>query len=292
MPAPIRTAVIVSVLAVALCVSRPAWAALGNFDPGENSDSAKARTDTTLSEILTMVESGTPIEKPTGTGAVDPCTWYPGSLVNYLINSKEPSRRVDADGISSTLYARMCPGAEITWYWIRAADPKQLVTAATVQARSRLPTPRGVFSPDVTHGGRAIVHVPVWFAVDVTQWAPISAVAAVPGLSATVTAKPDRLELDPGDGSPAVSCAGPGQVLAPGTDVSSHAPACSYRYLDASTVASNGHAWRAQLHLHWQITWTATNGDGGTLDPIITTTAYDIPVGEIQALENAGTVTG
>jgi len=154
--------------------------------------------------------------------------------------------------------------------------------------RDKLPVPRAVFSPDVTgQAARAVVHLPLWFAVTPGQWAPVSATASIPGLAATVTARPVWLAFEPGDGGAAVSCTGPGPRYRPGMPEPARPPDCSYTYRDASTTAPGGTTWPARLSIRWQVSWSATNGDSGSLGPLTTTAGYPVPVQEIQAIEAA-----
>jgi hypothetical protein len=64
-------------------------------------------------------------------------------------------------------------------------------------------------------------------------------------------------------------------------------PACSYTYRDASVAAPGGSRWPARLSIRWQVSWTATNGAGGGLGPLTTSSTYAVPVHEIQAIEAA-----
>jgi hypothetical protein len=195
------------------------------------------------------------------------------------------TERVDPDGVRSRLYARVCDGRLTGWRWFRVPDPAAPLAAATAQVRRRLPAPRGRFSPDVT-AGNAVVHLPVWFAAP-GEWAPVAATAAAGGAAVTVTAAPVRLEFDPGDGSPPVSCAGPGPVFTPDAAEPDRPPACSHTYADASSAAPDGRAWPARLTIGWRVTWTASDGQAGALDPLTTATAVPAVVGEIQAVEKA-----
>jgi hypothetical protein len=178
---------------------------------------------------------------------------------------------------------RNCGGDE-TWIWVLRAEPRDLAAAGLDTVREKLPRPHAVFSPSVLDAP-AVVNLPQWFAVPAAQWRPVSGTAGVPGLSATVTATPRILSFDPGDGHRQVSCRGPGPRWRPGTPEPAQPPPCSYTYRDASSVAPGGRAWPARLSIHWDVTWTATNGDGGSLASLTTTQAYAIPVREVQAVE-------
>jgi hypothetical protein len=201
------------------------------------------------------------------------------------------TERTEADGSRSRLYARICAGTIGEWRWLRVPDvDAELLTTATGDIRRRLPAPRGQFSPDVAAGAvGAVVNLPVWFAVPGGQWAAVTATAAALGAAVTLTATPTTLRFTPGDGGRAVSCAGPGPVYTPGSAVPAGGPpACSYTYRDASTVAANGRSWPASLTVAWDVTWRASNGESGVLDPLTTSSPVEVVVREIQALERSG----
>ncbi|WP_243408105.1 hypothetical protein [Frankia canadensis] len=193
--------------------------------------------------------------------------------------------RVEPDGSRSRLYARVCGDQIVTWQWLRTARVGDAVASVASEVRRRLPAPRGRFSPDLTVG--AVARLPLWFAVP-GQWSTVSVSAQVPGASVTVTATPTVLRFDPGDGSPSVSCAGPGPVFVPGMPEPSRPPACSYTYRSASTVAPDGQAWPATLAVDWTVTWAASNGDHGDLAGLTTKTQVPVVVREIEAVERAG----
>lgn len=192
----------------------------------------------------------------------------------------------DPDGVESVLYARVCDGAVAGWRWFQVLDQAGLLAAASDDVRRRLPVPRPVLSPDPVRG--LVVRVATWFAVPGGQWVPVTGTAEALGLAVTVVATPGELVFDPGDGSRAVTCAGPGQTFDPSAPVAAVTPACSYTYRDASTAAVNGRSWPASLSVRWRVTWTASNGQSGVLDPLVTTTAIDAVVREFQAVEGSG----
>ncbi|WP_261570262.1 hypothetical protein [Frankia gtarii] len=212
-----------------------------------------------------------------GTTGKDPCTWQSGALFSYLQRNPQATGRVDADGVKATLYARVCGPTDITYYWVRpTVSAQQVATIARDLARQKIPAPDGVFTPDLRQGHRVVVNTPLRFGV--RSQAPVTAMASVPGVTATATAIPQTLEFLPGDGAPPVACG----IAGGPTPVS-----CSYSYRDASTVAPNHTSWPARLRMTWAVSWTASTGAAGTLPAMTTTADYPVPVGEVQALEQA-----
>jgi hypothetical protein len=190
-------------------------------------------------------------------------------------------------GSKPVLYARVCTdGTVIDWQWFAAPDQAASLAATRDEVRRRLPLPRPVLSPDPSVG--LVVQVATWFAVPAAQWVPVRATASALGATVTVTATPDALTFNPGDGAAPISCAGPGPSFDPSAPTPAEPPACSYIYRDASSAAPGGHGRLASLSVRWQVAWTASNGQTGTLDPLVTTTSITAVVREYQALEQGG----
>ncbi|WP_322770523.1 hypothetical protein [Frankia sp. Cr1] len=249
-------------------------------------------TDDDLRELLSSVTTAGQDAGPRSSAGTAPvCRWVPASEATRDMHLEglqllSIMDRDYPDGTRLRLYGRVCDGTVATWQWLRVSAATDLVATASAEIRRTLPVPHGVFSPNVT-AGSAVVNVPVWFAAP-GQWAPVTATATIPGATVTVTAVPQTLEFQPGDGSPAVACTGPGPVFTTGMAEPDRPPACSYTYRDASTVAPGGRAWPAVLTIRWQIGWTASDGETGALAPLTTTTDVPVVVGQIQAIERAG----
>ena len=279
---------LIGVLSVALFVAVSAAGPPAAADGGSGvptGGAASGGVDPALNELVATVgadKGGS--GRGGGSGSGRPCVWTPAQ--NVADQPLAEPTRVDPDGIRSVLYVRECVGSAPALVWVRQASPRQLADTAFETVRDRLPLPRGVFSPEL--GAGAVVHFPLWFAVPDGQWAPVSASASIPGLTAVVTATPVQLVFEPGDGSAPAACAGPGPKFRPGMREPSSPPACSFTYRDASSVAPGGRAWPASLSIRWEVTWSASTGAGGSLGGLTTAAAYGVPVGEIQAIEQAG----
>ncbi len=231
--------------------------------------------------------------RPPGSAVPSACHWQVGYAAADQLTQDRPEvvsrvgvERVEVDGSRSRLYARVCDDRIALWQWLRVPDVADAVTEAEQDVRRRLPAPRGRFSPDLA-AGAVVVRVPVWFAVP-GQWSAVSASAGSPGASVTVTATPTELRFDPGDGSPPVSCAGPGPVFVLGTPEPARPPACSYAYLNASTAAPGGQGWPGVLSIGWTVTWVASDGEHGGLADVTTREDVPVEVREIEAVERAG----
>lgn len=139
--------------------------------------------------------------------------------------------------------------------------------------------------------GRQTVNLDTWIWLDKATFKPVSVTASLPGtgLSATTTAKPVSLTLQPGTSEAELhpasgECAinedgGIGAPYAEGK--ADQAPPCGITYL-RSTTNSPPHKLKATLT--WEISWTSTNGEGGDLPSGSYGTTTDITVGEVQSI--------
>jgi hypothetical protein len=265
-------------------------------DYGGGTSTGQVETDRDRQQIIASLMADAPAAGPSRTGSSGPaprCVWSPWAQVAASMNVRQGGGmnggldRTLADGTPAVLYARVCEDGTVTdWRWFAVPNQAALLATAREDVRRRLPLPMPVLSPDPTVG--LVVKVATWFAVPAAQWTPIQATATALGTSVTVTATPGTLTFDPGDGATPVSCAGPGPVFDPSAGPSAAAPACSYSYHDASTAAPNGRSWPASLAVRWTVTWTASNGQSGALDPLVTTTPVAAVVREYQAIERSG----
>jgi hypothetical protein len=107
-------------------------------------------------------------------------------------------------------------------------------------------------------------------------WSSRSATASVPGLSATVTARPTNVVWNMGDGQQTV-CDGPGKAWDPNQPNAT--TDCSYTYSAA------GH-FTVTVTVNFTTTWSASDGTAGRLGAITGRTTVPITVDEIQAVND------
>lgn len=165
-----------------------------------------------------------------------------------------------------------------------AVDP--VAVANEARDSLRLPDPGIATSPGAD--GPVLVQVPVWLWVEEDTWRPESAEAAVPGGSVSVTATPSTAKWSMGDGS-TVSCEGPGVPFVVGRDDPAAAsPECGHTYTRASVGEADG-VYGLGLEVTWEVTWESSDGDGGELDPLVTSADAEVTVVESHGLvERAG----
>jgi len=149
-------------------------------------------------------------------------------------------------------------------------------------ARSELALPLPGVRTAPPRGSDGLVGLPEWFWADPAQWRPVSARVAVGGVWAQVTARPSRLQIQPGTGA-SLACTGPGTAYNPRLAASAQHTSCSYTYAESSDGLP-GDAYQASVTVTWAAAWQGSGGAGGTLPPLGRTAAFALPVAEAQAL--------
>lgn len=133
-----------------------------------------------------------------------------------------------------------------------------------------LPAPAvGLAPPTGTH----LVGLPSWYWTT-TPWEPVTTTATLGATASTVTATPTALTIDPGDGTPAVTCDGPGVPWAPGR---TNPPPCGHTYQRSGT-------YTLTVTIDWVVTWTATTGQGGPFPAQTTTATATLVAQQAQAV--------
>lgn len=127
-----------------------------------------------------------------------------------------------------------------------------------------------------------VVGLPTWLWVEPGSWVERQATAEVPGVSATVTATPLRVEWKMGDGT-SVTCQSGGVPYDVSRDPGAQSTDCSHTYRDASTSRAGG-VFDVEATMWWSVTWSASNGDSGTLPDAFRSTRFGLEVAELQAV--------
>lgn len=173
------------------------------------------------------------------------------------------------------------PEARVQWL-NNPSSPAAGLLVAFAQEQLELELPSVETSP--VRGGLQLVGVPVWFWVD--NFEPNSTTAEVPGLAATLTATPLQTRYvitGPGRGGPGgtavtVVCDGPGTRWEQGSGADPRAGSdCSYAFDWSGTFT-------VEATVDWEMTWSATNGQTGTLPAVSRTTAFTVDVDQAQAV--------
>ncbi|WP_328319013.1 hypothetical protein [Streptomyces sp. NBC_00388] len=165
-----------------------------------------------------------------------------------------------------------------------AITPKMLAELAS--AHTTVPDTQVTLAP----AGGTKVNLPTWAWLDKAEFKPVSVTAYVPGVSATTTAKPVSLKLEPGTddaelhpGSGECTFNADGSIGTPyKAGEASKTPPCGITYLRAS--GSNG-PFKLRATITWNITWTGTGNPGQhSLGTGSFGTTQDVTVDEIQAI--------
>lgn len=241
---------------------------------------------------------GHPVKGVGGPSKPDPCAEYPGPLHTQCKNNvgvqcldlyNTYSGTLSFDDLNAILSANACP----TLTQAQAPPPSPATLAQRAAATFRLPDPSGARSPSQSlnfHGySDTYVGLWTWFWTDATKWADCgatcTATARAGGNYATVTARPVSLTFDPGDGSGAFSCAGPGVAWQNsfGNDAPSSHGGCGYQY---RTVTGPGydHPVTSTQTIRWQLTWTGSGNTSGTLTSKTTSATGKLNVLQIQTV--------
>jgi hypothetical protein len=196
------------------------------------------------------------------------------------------------------------------WYDIKCSDdavyrsiyvppaannvPPAVVVAGTLaqQAVNRLQLP--IPALHVNPSGQALVGLPEWFWVDARQWKPLRQRTQAGPVWARVTATPVSTSWDPGEGSPAVSCPGPGTPYDPARPASAQRSDCTFTYTRSSAGQPqtgphpNDRYFTATVTMTWSVSWVGAGGLSGTLPAITRSASFPIAVAEREAVVTAG----
>ncbi len=164
---------------------------------------------------------------------------------------------------------------------VKGSDIKKVSPAELALVRwARMPIPAPKVRTAPPRRSEALVGLPEWFWV--TNWRAVSGRAAARGVWVEVTARPQRLVIEPGDGHQ-VECRGPGTAYKPSRPASSQRTDCSYTF-PRSSAHEPGGAYRVRVSVTWGGTWRGSGGAGGVLPPLTRSRTFPMPVAEAQGL--------
>jgi hypothetical protein len=268
---------------------------------GAEDVNGRQRTDATQdafgNAVVTAVsEAGAPLpvgRRPTGSVT---CRWFlPAVPPAGNVDFGQPIPGEPAAGlVEGQWYYLPCGNADgalvrEAWRVWTPADSAVMARELALQAADELVVPYPVPGLSPRIGVDQIVGLPTWLWVEPGSWQELSATAAIPGLSATVVARPVRTRWDMGDGSDQIVCDGPGVVFDFSRDERLQHTDCSHVYQWGSADEPGGN-YTITGYIDWALTWTATNGDGGTLADASRGTSLDVHAAEIEAVICYGNV--
>ncbi|WP_345660863.1 hypothetical protein [Streptomyces venetus] len=179
-------------------------------------------------------------------------------------------------------------------FWVDEGEPPKEPLAVSPQvlaeyAYDELPVPDTEIEMAPTD--KSTVNLPTWIWLDKAKFKKRSVTASLPGtgLSATTTAEPVSLHIEPGtadaqtypsSGECAINADGSiGEPYAKGK--ADQTPPCGVSYLRAT---GDDGPFPLRATVTWKISWTSTNGQGGDLPDGTFGTTQDVTVREIQSV--------
>ncbi len=187
------------------------------------------------------------------------------------------------------------PGAlacDAPTFWVDKGKPapvansiSTLILSQLAYARIRVPATRVTLNPT----GKQTVNLNTWAWLNKATFKPVSVTASVAllGMSATTTATPVSLHIDPGTPDAIVHPASGncpitnGHIGTPYAARDANAtPPCGMTYLRAS----NGGSFPMKATITWRVSWTGTPNGGGTLPTGRFGTTTAVTVQEVQTV--------
>lgn len=158
-----------------------------------------------------------------------------------------------------------------------APAPAPVDLARRAHAQLGLPDPKIATNPR----GEQLVNLPTWLWLAGGDWRPVSATAAVPGVSVTATARPVKAVWSLGDGN-SVVCRGPGTPYTGAVAAGRSSPDCGHTYRTSSADRPD-RAFAISVTVHWRVAWKG-GGQAGTFPDLTTASSEAVRVTESQAL--------
>jgi hypothetical protein len=252
--------------------------------------------ETTVTSPGTPGSTGTNAVPASTAGAGPSCLWTVDQVDNAaILGGAEGAGSVARGG---SYYDVTClDGFSFPGVYVPAGSPAAAAAAMVtpgqlaLQARSRLPLP----APVTGHNPAVpLVNLATWWWVAPDAWRTLSQQTTAGPVWATVTATPVGSRWDPGDGSAAVSCVGPGVAYDPARPLADQSSACTSTYARSSAGQPqagpnpNDRFFPVTVTVTWRVDWRGSGGTGGVLPQLTTTSTFPLPVAERQTLVTRG----
>ena len=279
-----RNSLMVAVtVAASLGVASPAFA---DHD-GEGGPGGWVDVGDDDSEVGVGAEDGSGGSTGSGGGSSTGCSWdpVPEELIDEIWWEADPTLVGPIEDPDDYMwYFVVCPTVDggyttdlVPVPLSEVADPSELRDQA--MDILSLPFPTIAMNPV----GDQVVHVATWLWVDDAIWQTHSKSVSAGAVTTTVTATPQRVIWDLGNGDTVV-CDGPGTPYNPSIPSGEQTTDCSYTYTHTS-AGQPGDAYQATATIEWSLEWTVTGAPGGgPLPALFTSTPVAVRVAEMQAL--------
>lgn len=291
-----------------LCLAAAVMAILGSCVPALASGTSTGEGPGTIYVVVTIPGGpGCPVAycstgaPPGGQGSSGPaqwdCTW-----------SADPSGGAPPAGeVQGAWYFQVCYSTQYwiggagagTWevIWVEyppgtASHPSAGTLAQEAESEVSLPQPVVQTNPNEVGGvPGTIVNVLTWLWVDPSMWHAYSATASSGGLSATVVADPISVMWSTGDGD-GLTCDGPGVVFNQLLPWAWQSTYCGHIYTitsagqPSSGGGPNGAGFLLSAKVLWSVSWSASDGQTGSLPEMVTASSTRLRVEQIQSVNN------
>jgi hypothetical protein len=161
--------------------------------------------------------------------------------------------------------------------------PPPSPTELAIQALNRTPLPPP--DMDMAPGGNIpqLVNLATFLWINPAQWVPQTASASAGGVTSTVTATPERVVWDMGQGD-SVTCEGPGLPYEPNLPDDAQPSDCKFTYR-ASSANRPDKTFIVRATIEYHVTWSASGAaGGGDLGISRRSSTTPVRVAELQAL--------
>ncbi|WP_143674029.1 ATP/GTP-binding protein [Streptomyces caniscabiei] len=196
-----------------------------------------------------------------------------------------PPGSIFYQGEGKIVYERTCPGGGTTFFGTDpAADAPEVDPAVLAQQAVDKMLLAG---PDINinpkPGGRGLVGMPVWMAVDQspTTWGPNTASASAGGVTVTATAKVSQVVWAMGDGA-SVTCTGAGTVYQKSYGLKK-SPDCGHVYTQPSNDVAGG-TYKVTATSTWVINWQGGGANGQLTE--VRSSSVAVTIVESQAVNS------
>jgi hypothetical protein len=255
----------------------------------DGNNTATVVVGTSDSTAGTPGNPGTPGRNGAG-GASNACPWVP--LPEYIQQVLSPGG--PQPGKWYVLGCLALYGGKNKLVWVpdqlpaTPATPSVSPYAVASQAAASLSLPFPAIELSPPRFG--VVNLPVWLWIGAGAWHAERATAAVQGVSATVVATPVQVDWSMGDGTQVV-CEGPGAPYDPNLPGSAQWSSCTHTYRVSSLGQPspdgnpNDAAFVVRAAITWDVSWTSSTGDGGTLPPLTTSSTRLYRVEQVETVE-------
>lgn len=252
----------VAVTAVVILGAGPA--AAGNRG-GQKSPGPSGGANTTPTGVsLNAGNSGSGPGSPGGGGGrPQPCMSSSGpGFITYrdTLLSQDLHRFISGETRPGRFYREECNGDLLAVPFFPDRPPVDPAVLAA-QAREFLPLAAPGINTSPPPGRDQLVNLATWLWLDASTFSTQTSTVGVPGVSVTVTAVPQNVKWDMGDGSTAV-CNGPGTPYDPSRPAAAQSTDCSHTYR-RSSAGQPGQVFRVTATTSYAVSSTVVGAPGG-----------------------------